>query len=49
MLQGLRCKVGWHKWGPPEGDHWGFFHVCTYCGKSKRFGDSQHRPDAHDR
>lgn len=47
MLQGIRCKVGWHMWGPLEGDNWGGFHTCTYCGTTKRF-KTEHPPEAHD-
>jgi hypothetical protein len=47
MFQGVRCKLGKHKWGPLQGDNWGGFHTCTYCGKSKRF-KSDHPPEAHD-
>ena len=47
MLQGLRCKFGRHRWGPLEGDNWGGYHTCTYCGASKRF-KSEHPPEAHD-
>ena len=47
MLQGLRCKLGRHRWGPLEGDNWGGYHTCTYCGASKRF-KSEHPPEAHD-
>lgn len=46
MLQGIRCKVRLHKWGPIEGDNWGAFHTCTYCGKIKRV--DSHPPEAHD-
>jgi hypothetical protein len=47
MFQGVRCKLGKHKWGPLQGDNWGGFHTCTYCGKSKRF-KSDHPPESHD-
>ena len=46
-FQAIRCRVGWHTWGPLEGDNWGGFHTCTYCKKSKRL-DSAHPAEAHD-
>jgi hypothetical protein len=48
MLQGVRCKMGMHKWGPVQGDAWGAFHKCHWCLKVKRLG-SDHQADAHDK
>ena len=47
MLQKIRCRLGWHRWGPLEGDNWGGFHTCTDCTKSKRF-KAAHAPESHD-
>jgi hypothetical protein len=48
MLQGIGCKLGWHRWGPLEGDYWGGFHTCTYCDNTKRL-PSEHQPEMHDK
>ncbi len=48
ILQDVRCKVGLHRWGALQGDNWGAYHQCEYCGKKKRLGSSDHRPDMHD-
>jgi hypothetical protein len=48
MLQGIRCKLGMHKWGPLEGDQWGAHHKCRWCWKVKRI-PSGHQPEAHDK
>jgi len=33
MLQDIRCKFGWHAWGPVTGDIARAHHQCTHCGK----------------
>lgn len=48
MLQGVRCKFGWHQWGPIAGDVAGAHHECTYCGKVKPI-DTRRPPDTHDK
>ena len=48
MLQGVRCKFGWHHWGPIAGDVAGCHHECTYCRKVKPI-DTGRPPDTHDK
>jgi len=47
MLQTIRCKLSWHKWGSVQGVNWGAYHKCTYCGNTKRL-PSDRPPEAHD-
>jgi hypothetical protein len=44
----LRCLVRGHRWGPVEGDNYGAFHTCAYCGSVKRIGPKK-PPEAHDK
>ena len=37
MLQGVRCFLRWHRWGPLIGDDRGAHRTCDYCGHVKRF------------
>ena len=47
LLQGLRCRVRLHRWGPVQGDDRGGHRTCTYCGTEMRIHPDQ-PPDAHD-
>jgi hypothetical protein len=47
-MTNLRCLLRGHRWGPVDGDNYGAFHTCTYCGHSKRVGP-QKPPEAHDK
>ena len=48
MLQTIRCRFGWHLWGPVSGDVAGAHHQCRACGKIKPV-DTGRPPDAHDK
>jgi hypothetical protein len=47
VVQGVRCSLRWHRWGPLTGDDRGAHRTCTYCGRTMRFRNIE-PPEAHD-
>jgi hypothetical protein len=48
LLQGIRCALFLHRWGPATGDVAGAHHECSYCGRVRPL-DTGRPPEAHDK
>ena len=46
-LNSIRCRLGWHKWGPLVGDDEGGHQRCARCLRTRRIHTNQ-PPEAHD-
>jgi hypothetical protein len=46
-LQAVRCRVGWHRYGPVLGDDRGGHQTCTYC-QHRRVLRTDQPPQTHD-
>jgi hypothetical protein len=46
-IQGIRCRLGWHRYGRIEGDDRGAHQACEYSADAKQL-DTHRPPEAHD-
>ena len=43
----FRCRLGWHSYGPIEGDDLGAHQTCAFCQRTRKV-DTHQPPEMHD-